>query len=189
MDSNPTANAPTLYEILGVEKSASADEIRRAYRTKALETHPDKLEPSASPEEKQASEARFHEVHEAFEVLRDSYKRRSYDFQHGFRPRTYSPWPGELSEDQIRRMKDRNEWAQKQRDQCYERIRIIRARAELEKEEMRKRDIEAAEYRLMVERMLEELYKKNPEWAERKEKQQRTTEGGANTRPSPPVSS
>lgn len=69
-------------------------------------------------------------------------------------------------------MKDRNEWAQKQRDQYHERIRIIRARAELEKEEMRKRDIEAAEYRLMVERMLAELYKKNPEWAARKEKSQ-----------------
>ncbi|KAJ6496759.1 DnaJ domain-containing protein [Mycena vulgaris] len=187
MDSIPTANAPTLYEILGVEKSASADEIRRAYRVKALETHPDKLEPAASPEEKQASEAKFHEVHGAFEVLRDSYKRRAYDVQQGIRPRSNSHWTGELSEEQLRRMKDREEWARKQRDQYEERVRVIRARAEAEREEMRKREREAAEYRLMVERMLAELYRKNPEWAERKEKQQQRSAN--NTRPSPPVSS
>ncbi|KAJ7460640.1 DnaJ domain-containing protein [Mycena latifolia] len=187
MDSNPP---PTLYEILGVDKSASADEVRRAYRAKALETHPDKLDPAATPEEKQASEARFHEVHGAFEVLRDSYKRRAYDIQRGFRPTKTTHWTGELSEEQLRRMKDREEWARKQRDQYEERVRIIRARAEAEREEMRKRDREAAEYRAMVERMLAELYRKNPEWKERQEKQQqRAAEGGANnTRPSPYVS-
>jgi len=192
MDSNPQANAPTLYQILGVEESASSDDIRRAYRAKALETHPDKLEPSASPDEKQASEAKFHEVHEAFEILRDSHKRRAYDIRRGFRNRSYSQWDGEFSEEQSRRMKDREEWARKQHAQYEERVRNIRARAEAEKEEMRKREKEAAEYRAMVERMLAELYRKNPEWAERKEKlQQRTTSTGrrANTRPSPPVSS
>lgn len=69
-------------------------------------------------------------------------------------------------------MKDREEWARKQHAQYEERVRIIRARAEAEKEEMRKREKEAIEYRLMVERMLAELYKKNPEWAARKEKSQ-----------------
>jgi transposase len=108
-------------------------------------------------------------------------------------------------------MRDREEWAQKQRDQYEERVRIIRARAEVERQEMRKREKEAAEYRQMVEQMLAELYRKNPEWAERKEKLQqvcshalysfhtslnflrvvqRASEGGAdNTRTSPPVSS
>ncbi|KAJ7746843.1 DnaJ-domain-containing protein [Mycena maculata] len=191
MDSNSRASAPTLYDILGVEKSASADEIRRAYRAKALETHPDKLEPSASPEEKQASEAKFHEIHGAFEVLRDAHKRRAYDIQRGFHPRTHSQWEGEISAEQARRMKEREEWHRKQHAQYEERVRIIRARAEAEKEEMRKREKEAAEYRLMVERMLAELYRKNPEWAERKERLQRptSTERNANTRPSPPVSS
>ncbi|KAJ6485869.1 hypothetical protein C8R45DRAFT_285196 [Mycena sanguinolenta] len=62
MGSNPPADPLSLYEILGVERSASADQIRRAYRAKALETHPDKLDPGASPDDKQASEARFHAV-------------------------------------------------------------------------------------------------------------------------------
>ncbi|KAJ7089704.1 DnaJ domain-containing protein [Mycena belliarum] len=187
MDPNTPANPRTLYDILGVEKSASADEIRRAYRTKALETHPDKLDPAASPEEKQASEARFHEVHEAFEVLRDTYKRRAYDVQWGIRPAKTTHWSSDLSEEQLRRMRDREEWARKQHDLHSERVRIIRARAEAEREEMRKREKEAAEYRLMVQRMLAELYRKNPEWQERKEKQeQRTSAGNANkTRPSP----
>ncbi|KAJ7113685.1 DnaJ-domain-containing protein [Mycena crocata] len=189
MQNDPPASPPTLYDILGVDKSASADEIRRAYRAKALETHPDKLEPSASPEDKQASEAKFHEVHGAFEVLRDAYKRRSYDIQRGFRPRPPSTWTGEFSEEQSRRMKDREAWAAKQREQYEERVRIIRARAAAEREEMRKREKEAAEYRMMVERMLAELYRKNPEWAERKEKTRQGTTEGANTRHPPPVSS
>ncbi|KAJ6581190.1 DnaJ domain-containing protein [Mycena capillaripes] len=191
MDSNPPASALSLYEILGVERSATADEIRRAYRAKALETHPDKLDPSASPEDKQASEAKFHEVHEAFEVLRDAYKRRTYDIRRGFRPQPNYKSEGELSEEQRRRMDDREQWAQKQREQCEERIRNLRARATAEREERKKREQEAAEYRMMVERMLSELYRQPAaaEWAERREKLQRPTKDHANTRPLPrPVS-
>ncbi|KAJ6624932.1 DnaJ domain-containing protein [Mycena sp. CBHHK59/15] len=162
------AEPPTLYDILGVEKSASADDIRRAYRLKALETHPDKLDPTATPEDRQGSEARFREVHEAFEVLRDTQKRRAYDLQRGYRPRQ-KQWSETFSEEQTRRMKDREEWARKQQEQYEERLRIIRARAEAERQEMRRRDREMTEYAIMVERMLAELYKKNPEWATRKE--------------------
>ncbi|KAF7356879.1 Dnaj-like protein subfamily b member 8-like protein [Mycena venus] len=187
MDSNPPANAPSLYEILGVDRSASADEIRRCYRAKILEVHPDKLDPGASPEDKQASEAKFHEVHEAFEVLRDAYKRRAYDIQRGFRPQSNSKWEGEISEEQRRRMEDRQQWAHKQREQFEERIRNLRARAAADREERKRREQEAAEYRVMVERMLAELYRKNPEWAERREKLRRR--GHSNTRPTPTVSS
>ncbi|KAJ7636087.1 DnaJ domain-containing protein [Mycena polygramma] len=187
MDTNPHTTAPSLYEILGVDKSASADDIRRAYRAKALETHPDKLDPTASPEEKQ----KFHEVHEAFEVLRDTYKRRAYDIRRGYRPQSTSRSEGELSEEQRRRMEDRQEWARKQREQFEERIRNLRARAAADREERKKREQEAAEYRMMVERMLQALYQKPEmaEWAERKEKLQRPTNGRANTCPAPSVSS
>ena len=61
------------YEILGVSKSATADEIKKAYRKKAIEYHPDK-NPGAK-----ASEEKFKEAAEAYEVLSDQQKRQRYD--------------------------------------------------------------------------------------------------------------
>jgi curved DNA-binding protein len=60
------------YEILGVTRSAGADEVKRAYRKLARKFHPD------VSKEKNA-ESRFKEVQEAYEVLRDSEKRAAYD--------------------------------------------------------------------------------------------------------------
>ena len=61
------------YEILGLGRSASEDEIKKAYRRLAKENHPD-LNP-----DNQAAEARFKEVNEAYEVLSDADKRAKYD--------------------------------------------------------------------------------------------------------------
>ncbi|MBD1996900.1 DnaJ domain-containing protein [Leptolyngbya sp. FACHB-541] len=61
------------YAILGVNKTASADEIKKAYRKLARQYHPD-----MNPGDKSA-EARFKEVSEAYEVLSDSDKRQKYD--------------------------------------------------------------------------------------------------------------
>ncbi len=58
------------YAILGVPRSAKQDEIKKAHRKLANETHPDK--PGGSEE-------RFHEVGEAYEVLGDEEKRKAYD--------------------------------------------------------------------------------------------------------------
>lgn len=61
------------YEILGVSKSASADEIKKAYRKVAMQYHPDR-----NPGDK-AAEEKFKEAAEAYEVLSDADKRAQYD--------------------------------------------------------------------------------------------------------------
>lgn len=61
------------YEVLGVDKNASEDDIKKAYRKKALEYHPDR-----NPNNPEA-EAKFKEAAEAYDVLRDANKRARYD--------------------------------------------------------------------------------------------------------------
>ena len=70
-------NKRDYYEVLGVKKDASAEEIKKAYRKAAMKYHPDR-----NPGDKEA-EAKFKEVGEAYEVLSDDGKRSRYD-QFGF---------------------------------------------------------------------------------------------------------
>ena len=61
------------YEVLGVSRTASADELKKAYRKLAMQYHPDR-----NPDNKEASD-KFKEICEAYEVLSDTDKRHRYD--------------------------------------------------------------------------------------------------------------
>jgi DnaJ-class molecular chaperone len=66
---------PNYYEVLGVERGASQEEIKRAYRALSLKWHPDRNQNSTE------SKTRFQEIGEANEVLSDPQKRQQYDFE------------------------------------------------------------------------------------------------------------
>jgi len=70
--------AKSYYEILGISKSATADEIKAAYRKLAKKFHPD-LYTHASDAEKKKAEEQFKAVNHAYEVLSDEQKRKAYD--------------------------------------------------------------------------------------------------------------
>jgi len=61
------------YDVLGISKDASENEVKKAYRKLAMQYHPDKNQGNSEAEEK------FKEVSEAYEVLKDSQKRQQYD--------------------------------------------------------------------------------------------------------------
>src|SRR3990170_4811646 len=91
------------YDILGVSKGVSAEELKKAYRKQALEWHPDRHR-----ENKEAAEKRFKEINEAYQVLSDPQKRSAYDqFGHqafspggGFRGSAGFPGGGPFSQAQ-----------------------------------------------------------------------------------------
>jgi len=72
-DNNRIMDYKDYYKILGVERKASADEIRTAYRKLAMKYHPDK-----NPGDKKAEDS-FKEINEAYQVLSDDQKRARYD--------------------------------------------------------------------------------------------------------------
>lgn len=73
------ANKRDYYEVLGVKRTATPDELKKAYRKLAVQFHPDKNQGDKKSEE------RFKEASEAYEILSDVQKRQQYDqFGHGF---------------------------------------------------------------------------------------------------------
>jgi len=74
-----------LYEELGISSDATPEQVRKAYKKKALLTHPDRLPQGATAEQKTISEEKFRKVNNAYEVLIDPKKRQEYDL-HGIWP-------------------------------------------------------------------------------------------------------
>jgi len=70
--------AKNLYEILGVSKTASDEDIKKAYRKLAIQLHPDRFA-NATASEKKAAEEKFKDINHAYEVLSDKQKRANYD--------------------------------------------------------------------------------------------------------------
>jgi molecular chaperone DnaJ len=64
------------YEVLGVNKSATAEDLKKAYRKAAMQYHPDRAKGEA---EKASYEAKFKEINEAYDVLKDPQKKSAYD--------------------------------------------------------------------------------------------------------------
>eukprot|EP01004_Peranema_trichophorum_P009086 NODE_7829_length_737_cov_32.558632_g7215_i0.p1 GENE.NODE_7829_length_737_cov_32.558632_g7215_i0~~NODE_7829_length_737_cov_32.558632_g7215_i0.p1 ORF type:complete len:202 (-),score=34.33 NODE_7829_length_737_cov_32.558632_g7215_i0:80-685(-) len=69
-----SATERDLYEVLGIKKTATQNEIKKAYRSQAMRWHPDK-----NPGNKEEAAERFKEISAAYEVLSDENKRRLYD--------------------------------------------------------------------------------------------------------------
>lgn len=76
------------YEVLGLTRSAAADDIKQAYRRLSSTHHPDK---HPDPADKVKHEALFKEVKEAYETLSDPQKRAAYD-QHGHQEASFQQW-------------------------------------------------------------------------------------------------
>ena len=69
-----SADGDKLYNLLGIPRSASQEDIKQAYRKLALRYHPDR-----NPENRVEAEKKFKDISEAYQVLSDSDKRRAYD--------------------------------------------------------------------------------------------------------------
>lgn len=78
------------YEVLGVDTTASSDDIRKAFRHHALRWHPDKV----AAEHKELATERFKELSAAYEVLSDPVRRRDYDVARAAAAAAGAPMPG-----------------------------------------------------------------------------------------------
>ncbi|THH30705.1 hypothetical protein EUX98_g3478 [Antrodiella citrinella] len=147
------ATSRTLYDILGVPQEASPDAIRKAYKRKALQTHPDKLPPNAPDYQRRLAEAHFRDACAAFDILSDPAKRRVYDNGLNFiRGRA------QHEVDQGRLARERAEWARqselRQKERMRARTEEMRAASQKHQETLLKAEMRYREKMQMLEEQL-----------------------------------
>ena len=81
------------YKILEINKTATEEEIKKAYRKLAMKYHPDKFA-NSSEEEKKKAEEKFKEIQEAYETLSDKKKKEIYDYQNSDEYKNYNSFNG-----------------------------------------------------------------------------------------------
>ncbi|KAJ2989359.1 hypothetical protein NUW54_g8810 [Trametes sanguinea] len=85
MSTTTFTSTTNFYEVLGVKQDATQEEVRKAYRRRALQTHPDRLPQDVSQADKKKAEEQFRLVNNAYEVLNNEESRKLYD-KHGVWP-------------------------------------------------------------------------------------------------------
>jgi molecular chaperone DnaJ len=93
------------YEVLGLSRNATADDIKKAYRNLALKFHPDRVQ----PDKKKEAEEKFKEISEAYEVLIDPQKKAMYD-QYGHEKVDNTFKQGGFTWQDFHHFDDLNEW-------------------------------------------------------------------------------
>ncbi|KAI0073263.1 DnaJ-domain-containing protein [Panus rudis PR-1116 ss-1] len=145
------AAARSFYDVLGIAQDATPEAVRKAYKRKVLQTHPDKLPPNVSEYQRQKSEALFREVRAAFDVLSDPAKRKVYDNGLNFiRGRAYHE---ELS---AKLARERQEWARQAAQRHAERMQAMR-------EETRAAQSKSEELRASAQQRYQESMKRAEE--------------------------
>ncbi|KAF8920811.1 hypothetical protein CPB85DRAFT_1428855 [Mucidula mucida] len=135
--------------------------FRKAFRQKALETHPDKLSPYLSEVEKHAAEARFHQIASAVDTLGDPLKRKSYDA--GLQAKA------NFQLAQAQRTKERQEWARQQEEVHQARMKELRERNVQIKANLQNQVSAARQKEEVLRKLLADMDSLTPEWRLRKE--------------------
>ncbi|KAG6837369.1 hypothetical protein H0H93_010971 [Arthromyces matolae] len=112
----------TYYDILGVEWSASVEDVRKAYKKNVLEAHPDKLDQTATEGDRRRAEKRFRDIREAFDILGDPLKRKASTstkrHEYDARLRLLNRNDSKYSEYLKTCLRDREEWARKRQEEA-----------------------------------------------------------------------
>ncbi|KZP26594.1 DnaJ-domain-containing protein [Athelia psychrophila] len=178
--------ASNYYQVLGIDRSASPEEVKKAYKKKALETHPDK-QALTTEAVKESAAARFRDVHDAFQTLSNPYQRRAYDMRTQSRASSSDSesWV-RLTEEQVARTKDREEWARqatlarRERMVALEGARkareataVKRVQAQIQPQ-LQNADAEPlVDHETLVTMIFEQLCQMNPEWEARRQEAMR----------------